>query len=172
MTAPGSTAAFEAFYRAEHERLLRFFRKRVGRDAAPDLVQEVFTRLLRSGAFDRIENPGAYLARSARNLLIERARRMMREQNISYPFDEGRDAPVRPEQTWRIDEMDLRRVYRRALRAMPPKTRRIFLMHRLRCMTYTEIAEQLGIGDKGVEYHMMRALERCRRALTNSNRVS
>lgn len=165
MTPPGSTAAFEAFYRAEHERLLRYFRKRVGRDAAPDLVQETFTRLLRSGALEKVENPQAYLTRAAHNLLIERARRRMREQSISYPFDEGRDAPVRPEQTWRIEEMDLRRVYRQALRAMPPRTRRIFLMHRLRCLTYGEIAEQLGIGDKGVEYHMMRALARCRRAV-------
>lgn len=165
MTAPGSTAAFEAFYRTEHGRLLRFFRKRVGRDAAPDLVQEVFTRLLRSGAFDRIENPGAYLTRAAHNLLIERARRKMREQGIFYPFDEGRDAPVRSEQTWRIEEMDLRRVYRQTLRAMPPRTRRIFLMSRLRRLTYREIGEQLGIGDKAVEYHMMRALARCRRAI-------
>jgi RNA polymerase sigma-70 factor (ECF subfamily) len=36
-------------------------------------------------------------------------------------------------------------------------------MHRLRGMTYREIANQLDIGDKGVEYHMMRALARCRK---------
>lgn len=165
MTPPSSITAFEAFYRVEHGRLLRYFRKRVGTDAAPDLAQEVFTRLLRSGVFDRLENPRAYLARSASNLLIERARRTMREQSVSCPFDEERDAPVRPEQTWRIEEMDLRRAYRRALRAMPRKTRRIFLMHRLRCMTYAEISEQVGIGYSGVEYHMMRALARCRKAM-------
>lgn len=89
-----------------------------------------------------------------------------------YPFDEGRDAPVRAEQTWWIEEMDLRLAYRQVLRAMPSKTRRIFLMHRIRCMTYAEIAEKLGIGGKGVEYHMMRALARCRRALPNSNMLS
>ncbi len=37
-------------------------------------------------------------------------------------------------------------------------------MHRLKGMSYREIAEQIGVGDKGVEYHMMRALGRCRRA--------
>src|SRR3546814_8729716 len=80
MRAPDPTAAFEAFYRAEHGRLLRYFRKQVGPDEAPDLMQETFMRLLRSGAFDRIEHPTAYLMRSARNLLIERARRKAREQ--------------------------------------------------------------------------------------------
>ena len=166
MRSPDSTAAFEAFYRTQHRRLLRFFRKKVGPDEASDLVQEIFTRLLRSRALDRIENPGAYLIRSARNLLIERARRKMREQSVIFPFDDGRDAPVLPEQEWRIEARELRRAYRRALHAMPRRTRRIFLMHRLRGLTYAEIAEQLGIGDKGVEYHMMRALARCRRVAT------
>jgi RNA polymerase sigma-70 factor (ECF subfamily) len=164
MTAPDPTAAFEAVYRAEHGRLLRFFRKQVGPDEAPDLVQETFTRLLRSGAFDRVENPAAYLTRSARNLLIERARRKTREQRIALPYDEGRDAPVQPEQAWRIEEADVRRIYRRTLRAMPRRTRRIFLMHRLKGMSYREIAKQTGISDKGVQHHMMRALARCRRA--------
>lgn len=165
MTAPGSTAAFDTLYRSEHTRLLRYFRKRAGPDAASDLVQETFTRVLRSGALDRIDNPQAYLSRSARNLLIERARKSMRQQAVFVPFDDERDGAARPEQTWRIEAADLRRVYRKALRAMPPRTRHIFLMHRLRHLTYREIAEQLGIGDKGVEYHMMRALARCRRAI-------
>ncbi|NCN86017.1 MAG: sigma-70 family RNA polymerase sigma factor [Sphingomonadales bacterium] len=165
MTAPGSIASFDAFYRSENQRLLRFFGKRVGWDAAPDLVQDAFTRVLRSGAFERIDNPQAYLTRTARNLLIERARRRVREQNVMIPLDEGRDAPVQPEQTWQIEATDLRRVYRKALRAMPHKTRRIFLMHRLRCLTYNDIAEQIGIGESGVEYHMARALARCRQAV-------
>ncbi|MBB4633595.1 RNA polymerase sigma factor [Sphingosinicella soli] len=161
-----STAAFAAFYRTEHERLLRFFRRRVGRDEAPDLVQETFARLLRSGAFERMENPQAYLTRSARNLLIDRARRDKQSQGVVFPFDEGCDAHVCPEQTWRIEEADMRRAYGRALRTMSRRTRRVFMMHRMRRMTYTEIAKHLGIGDKRVQHHMNLALVRLRRALT------
>src|SRR3546814_7191520 len=73
-------------------------------------MQETFMRLLRSGAFDRIEHPTAYLMRSARNLLIERARRKAREQCIALPYDEERDVPMQPEQTWRIEEADVRRI--------------------------------------------------------------
>src|SRR3546814_3758667 len=79
---------------------------------------------------------------SARNLLIERARRKAREQCIALPYDEERDVPMQPEQTWRIEEADVRRIYRRTLRAMPRRTRRIFLMHRLKGMSYREIAER------------------------------
>lgn len=128
-------------------------------------MQDAFARVLHSGAFERLDNPSAYLTRTARNLLIERARRRMREQNVMFPLDEGRDAPVPPEQMWKIEASDLQRVYRQALRAMPRRTRRIFLMHRIRGMTYREIAGRFGMSNQGVEYHMMRALARCRKAV-------
>jgi len=172
MTPSETDAAFQQLYRAEHGRILRYFSRKVGPDEAPDLTQEVFIRLLRSGAFERIETPGAYLMRSARNLLIDRARRKMRTQGISCPYGDGRDAPVPPEQAWRIEEVDARRIYRRAVLAMPRRTRRIFLMHRLTDKTYREIAEELRIADKSVDYHMMRALAQCRRAMNSINAPS
>jgi len=163
MSPSRSTAAFEALYRAEYARVLRFFRKRVERNDAPDLAQEVFVKLFAAEVVEQIENPPAYLTRCARNLLISRVRRRAAAHIVTCPIDDGRDAPAPPEQTWGIEEGDIRRVYRRTLLAMPRKTRRIFLMHRLKCMTYAEISEQVGIGYAGVEYHMTRALARCRR---------
>lgn len=165
MTASGSTLSFDAFYRSQHIRLFHFFRRKVGRDAAPDLVQEAFTRILHSGAFERIDNPNSYLARTAQNLLIERARRSQRRPCAYLPLDEARDAAVCPEQEWRIEAKELRRIYRRVLLAMPRRTRRIFLMHRLKGLSYGEVAAELGVGEKCIEYHMMRALARCRRAV-------
>ena len=163
--SPGSGTDFAAFYRAERGWLFHYFRKRVGRDAATDLVQEAFTRLLRSGAFDRVEYPRPYLARIAHNLLIERARKIMREGGAACQFDETADAPVEPEQERHVEAMELRKAYRRALRPLSRKTRRIFLMHRLRGMTYRTIADELGMSNKAVEKHIGRALARCRRAL-------
>ena len=161
MTTPATT--FEAFCRAEQAMLLRYFRKRVGRDAAPDLVQEAFMRVLRSGAFDRIDYPRPYLLRTARNLVFERSRRKARE-GATFPFDETCDAALPPEQMRRMVELDIRRAFRPTLLAMRPRTRRIFLMSRLRQQTYREIADELGISVKSVEKHMTRALARCRKA--------
>ena len=156
MTAPGSTAvSFDAFYRAQHARVLGYFRRKAGRDAAPDLAQEVFARLLRSGALERAECPEAYLIRIARNLLIDIKRSKRSAPTAFYSLDEERDAVSCADQTWRA--------FRKALLAMPPRTRRIFLMHRLRGLTYAQIAEQLGLGSKAVEKHIGRALKRCRK---------
>lgn len=165
MTASSSFTSFDEFYRFENRQLFHFFRRRVGREEAFDLTQEAFTRMLRTGAFERVENPRAYLFRAARNLVIERARRARRRESGLFPFDDERDSPTVPEQTLAMEASDLRRGLRRAILAMPPRTRRIFLMHRLRRQTYREIAEEIGIREQGVEYHMMRGLARCRKAV-------
>ena len=169
MTRSETNDTLQRIYRAEHGRLLRYFRTRVGREDAPDLLQEMFTRLLRNGALERVENPSAYLSRCAHNLLIERWQRMRREHSIFLPIDDDRDAPLPPQQTWGIEEVDARRIYRKTVLAMSRKTRRVFLMHRLTGKTYCEIAEDLGITEKGVIYHMSRALAGCRKAAVRSN---
>ena len=64
-----------------------------------------------------------------------------------------------------MEEKDLQRFYRRTVRAMPPKTRRVFVMHRIHRRTYKEIAAELGVCVETVEYHMMRALKLCRAAV-------
>lgn len=165
MTAPASPAAFEHFYRTEYRHLLRKLRRRVGPNEASDLVQEAFARLLRSEALGRVENPAAYLSRITRNLLIDRARRKKCGPTAFYPLDEERDAVSRADQTWRIEAADLFRLYRQTVRAMPPKTRRVFLMCRVKRMRYSDIALELGIGVATVDYHMVQALARCRAAV-------
>lgn len=165
MTLPDMSPRFEAVCHTEHARLLRYLRRRVGPDEAPDLVQEAFARLLGARNPERIENPAAYLSRITRNLLINRARKRQRGLPLFFPLDEERTAPTAPEQTWRIEARDLQRLYRQAVRAMPPKTRRVFVMHRVHRQSYKDIAEQVGISVATVEYHMARALTLCRTAV-------
>src|SRR3546814_20768190 len=87
-------------------------------------------------------------------MLINRARKRQRGVPVFYPLDEERTAPTAPEQTRRIDAMDLQRLYRRTVRAMPPKTRRVFVMHRVYRLTSKHIAPQLGLSVETVESHM------------------
>lgn len=162
MTAPASAVAFDAFYRAEHARVNGFFRRKVGSDEAADLTQEAFMRLYGSGKLATLEYPRAYLAKIARNIWLNRLRQQKR-QGVLYPLDEERDGATPPEQERRFEGKELRRAYWRALRPLSRKTRRIFLMHRLRGMTYRDIADELGVSCKAVENHIGRALARCRK---------
>lgn len=154
----------DAAYRREHAGLLRYFDRRVGRDDAPDLVQEVYLRAAGSGLFSSLTNPAGFLRRVAHNLLIDRSRRT-RLRGVELPLDEAQDITTPAEQEMALDEADLLRMYELALDALPPKTRRVFIMHRVEALTYREIHEQLGISMATVEYHMMKALAHLARAL-------
>ncbi len=90
MTPSETAAAFQQLYCAEQGRLLRYFSRKVGPDEAPDLTQEVFIRLLRSGTFERIETPGAYLMRSARNLLCRATIKIRIRDNQDQKVFSGR----------------------------------------------------------------------------------
>lgn len=160
-----SPASLDTLFRAERGRLLRYFNRRFGKEVAPDLVQDVFIRLVATGPKQRIDKPAAYLSRIARNLAVDRLRREKRNRPIFFPLDDETDAPVCPEQEWGREVKDLWHLYRETLRHMPSKTRSVFVMHRHRHLSYSEIAERRGISEATVEYHMMRALALLRAAI-------
>lgn len=161
--SPG--VSLEETFRTERDRLLRYLGKRVGHDAAPDLVQEVFARAASSQQASRLGNPAAFVKRIARNLLIDRARRRATNNVIFFPLDEQRDMATPPDQSWGIEAADLLRLYEDAIEGLPEKTRRVFLMHRVEELSYRQIHEQLGISIATVEYHMMKALAHIARSV-------
>lgn len=145
-------------FRRHGAALLSFLSRRVGRDAAPDLMQDVFARAAGSKQRHCLTNPAAFLHRIAQNLLIDRARRRQRDNVLMYPFEEEHDAACPPDQEQGLEAADLMRLYEQAVEAMPSKTRRVFLMHRVEELSYRDIHQELGISIATVEYHMMKAL--------------
>jgi RNA polymerase sigma-70 factor (ECF subfamily) len=153
----------DAAFRAHRASLLHFLRRKAGPEEAPDLVQEVFARAAGSEQRHHLVNPGGFLRRIAQNLLIDRARRQRSAPAISFPLREDSDGATPPAQEWNIEAADLLRLYETAVDAMSPKTRRVFLMHRVDELSYREIHELLGISIATVEYHMMKALSQIAR---------
>nr|WP_082703716.1 sigma-70 family RNA polymerase sigma factor [Novosphingobium sp. Fuku2-ISO-50] len=145
--------------------MLRYLGRRAGYDAAPDMLQEVFVRAAGSAQVGRLNNPAAFLRRVARNLLIDRSRRRGADDVIVFPLDEEQHAASLPEQEHHLEARDLMRLYEGAVDALPEKTRRVFLMHRVDELSYREIHERLGISIATVEYHMMKALAQIARAV-------
>jgi len=153
------TAAIEAMYQEHQPQLSRFLRRRTNSQDVGDLVQECFQRLAASGAdiVSRIEKPGAYLARAARNLLIERAHVDRRRfASAHHEYDDTEHPGSDPHAALEARDM-MRRVEDR-LERLKPKTRDIFLMHRFDGMTYAEIAAATGMSEKGVEKQIAKAM--------------
>lgn len=161
----GSGQNLEAAYLAHRNSLFHFLRRKAGPEEAPDLVQEVFARAAGSEQRHQLINPGGFLRRIAQNLLIDRARRQKSTPSLLFSLREESDAVTPAAQEWNLEAADLLRLYETAVDAMPPKTRRVFLMHRVDELSYREIHELLGISIATVEYHMMKALNQISKAV-------
>lgn len=158
-------AGVEAIYNAHHPALARYLRRRAPRQDIGDLVQECFRRLAakRSNTIALIEEPGAFLVRTARNLLTDRARTdQARQQSHHHSFDDSDVAGPDPHAALEARET-LRRI-ERAITKLKPQTGSIFVMHRFDGLSYEEIAEAKGITVKGVEWHIAQAMIAIRKA--------
>ncbi len=154
-TAP---ADIDRLYRSEAPKLLRLFGKRLGHGETADLVQESFLRLVRrSQAPEPIASPSGYLKRIALNLIRNPAEvATRRQQGQLAEFDDachaGHDPVARLEARDLLERLDL------CVAKLKPKTRAIFLAHRVEGLSYAQIAERTGLSVKGVEKQMSKAL--------------
>lgn len=141
------------------------WRRTGNRDDALDLVQEAFSRLLGLGRkSSSIDQPEAYLNRAARNLLNNQVKAQTRRStHLHIVADEERLAG--PDQQQLLEARDMLRRMESIMLKLRPKTRAIFLAHRIDGLSYAEIAERTGIGIKGVEKQMSKAIAHIDRML-------
>jgi RNA polymerase sigma factor (sigma-70 family) len=147
-----------AAYHAHLSELLAFLRARLGNaDAAHDVAQETFLRLMQTAAAAEIQNPRAFLFQVAANLAIDRQRRDRRWRTV-----EGDDATfdqptaISPERI--VAARQGLRDVERLIAELPPTCRAVFLCLRVDELSYTEIALRLGISESMVRKHAARAL--------------
>ncbi|WP_454887651.1 RNA polymerase sigma factor [Sphingomonas oryzagri] len=150
----------DRLFRSEAPGLARFLKSRIGRhEDIHDLVQDAFAHMASARASAYTDKPEAYLQRIARNLLYDRSRRTdIRLAGLHVPVEEALSVSTSADQGWAIEADDARKRYLAALDELPSRTREIFLLNRADGLTYHEIAERLGVTNKGIEYHMARAL--------------
>lgn len=70
-----------------------------------------------------------------------------------------------PDMVAMLEARDLLNRIQNALMRLSPKTRDIFLAHRVDGLSYNEIAKRTGLSLKGVEWHMTKAISHLDRVL-------
>ncbi len=163
-----------------HCELLVFLTRQVNdRDAAADLVQESYARVLavqESG--QAVRDVRALLYRTARNLVIDRHRRaeVRRHDDLdALPEAEHPPAPqhLQPEEA--LESLQVVRAYVAAIEALPPRCREAFVLHVFDELSHAQIARRMGISVSMVEKHMVRgmvACQVCERKLRDDNAPS
>ena len=137
-------------------RMIREVRSRTrGRADAEELLHAAYLRLLRYRAQHAVENIAAFLVRTAVNIGVDNYRHDRFITDVD-PDDTGvcENSPLQDEVL--AARVRLERV-REGLSRLTPRTREIFLMHRLEDLKYREIAERLGISQSAVEKHIAKA---------------
>lgn len=140
------------FQRHRHE-LKAFASQKYGQEAADDLVQDAYLRLMQHPEPESIENARAFLYRTVANLSIDRHRRQAtRDRFVS---DEGDlendilsvvDSTKTPEQEFMIRQ-ELQHLDAFLLE-LPADTRHAFVLYRLEGLSHREVGLRLGISER------------------------
>jgi RNA polymerase sigma-70 factor (ECF subfamily) len=162
-------ARLDAVYRAEAPRLIRVLKRRVwAEDERHDIVQEAFTRLAETRSAAASLNPAAYLQGIVRHLLADRTRRWFRSQSMGTADIRTCDEPLSPDAAAEINQM--RERYRAAVDLLPPKTREVYVLHRVEDLAYKQIADRCGISVRTVEWHVAQAIMRISKSISADGR--
>lgn len=131
------------------------------KEEAAELVQETYLRVMKQNQLSKFESYGRnYLFATATNLARDYIRRQRHRRHDS--LDESNnpaaaDSKGQPECILEFDQAMNR--LRSAIDSLPPLTRDVFVMSRLRDMPYGEIASALDVSVRTVERKMSEALE-------------
>ena len=147
--------------------LRRYLLRQLGSvDAAEDAVQETFLRMLRYRAID---NPGerrALLFRVAASVVADSRRNAKsRRVNDHCALDDQELVSDVPQPDRYLANHQNIVALQRAILALPPRCREVFLLHRFEGLSYRDIAHRFGTSERTVENQISHALAVCRRAL-------
>lgn len=161
--AGGDEAAFTALYDRYWAKLFAIAYNRLqSREAAEDVVHDVFASFWANRSSSAIQQVENYLAVAVKYAVLLRLRRQLRERDYTRSALSAVSA-VSPES--RIDDRQLLELLNREVEKLPERCRLVFKCSREQGMPVREIARTLHLSPKTVENQLTRALRHLRLAL-------
>ncbi len=166
MATDSRRAFVSALVRDHGQRLRRFLAARLRNAAAdvPDLVQEIYLRMLRMPEHEIIRSPQAYLFTVAQHVLYEHRMHqsatpesvqltdLLAEMESYVEEDPATHFDLRQ----RLEELDS------ALKEISPRAYATFVLHRRYGYTLEEIGAQFGVSRPMVKKYLAKAVLHCR----------
>lgn len=149
-----------------HGRQLRHFLSARMRNAAadlPDLVQEIFLRLLRVKDHEAIRNPQAYLYTVASHVLHQHGLREAARPQTMDPLDivSALDTAAAPDPAVETEIEQAFDNLRTAIEARSPRAYATLLMYRCEGLTLQEIGDTFGVSRPMAKKYLLRAIALC-----------
>lgn len=159
--------------RSYGQRLRRFVAARLRNAAAdaPDLMQEVYLRLLRIDNHEAIRNPQAYLFTVASHVLHQHALRQSKTpESVDFVDVESQlDADIHSDPAVQVETEQAFEELGHSLQKLSPKAYTTLILNRCEGLSLKEIGERLGVSRDQVKKYLARALIHVRKGLTEMN---
>jgi len=131
-----------------------------------DVVQEAFVKVIEAREQREIQHPKAYMYQTVKNLALNRISKS--DYRLTDTMGDGvGDSPLEsvlpltPTLEEQFESRQRFELFCRAVRQLPIKCQRVYILRRVYGYSHIEIAEQMGISIKTVEAHLTKAIVRC-----------
>lgn len=156
-------------YGQYNDRLVAFLRGKLNKSEDPqDIAHDVFVRLVEMGDVPDGAHLENLIFRIARTMVIDIYRKQrVRQLYLRENMDGGGQANDDPLQDQVLSGKQDWLRFRNCLNGLPPKCRKIFILHRVHRYSQKQIAAQLGISVSAIEKNMIRAVMKLKKGLEN-----
>ena len=168
-----NTISFSDIYTSYYKRSFLFVKSYVRDDMiAEDIVSEALIHLWETTRKETVEHPMslllAILKNGALNYLKHQSVKESATETISSKMIRDLNYRITTLQACDPEEIfssEITQIVDKTLQSLPEQTRRIFEMSRYESLSVKEIASELSLSNKSVEYHITKSLKLLRIAL-------
>ncbi len=167
--SPTALKKVQHLYNKHWDDLCKFVHSRFGSGPPDpeDVAQNAFIKYADAHESKSIDNPKAFLFRTASNLVVDHHRSPKNVQPTEddiNSFENTEKSDVWSPETVLMGKQEAD-IVQEVLMTLPERDRAFVLMNRLENKTYTEIAKEANMSRSGVQKIIMQALEKCMTAL-------
>ena len=158
---------FENIFNLHYEQLVRTaYGILSDLEIAEDVVQEVFIKFWEKRGSLKIEKTlEAYLKQAVIFRAIDHLRKAKKlQEHITKHQHTSLQLSLQTPESELLSKENLQAIYNK-IEDLPNKSKLIFKLNRFEQLTYPEIAEQLDMSIKSIEYHMSKALDLLRKSV-------
>lgn len=157
----GNVKAFDTLFMRYYPLLCAYAKQFVDFDDGQEIVQDVMVWFWENSSMHIIESsPKSYLFKAVKNRCLTLINRNELKERVVNAMYESRQSHYEDPDFYVVEE--LTRNIEAALSRLPETYRQAFEMNRYQNMTYNEIAKQLNVSPKTVDYRIQQALKQLR----------
>lgn len=150
--------AYNVLFRKYYPLLCAYCHKFISIEDSEEIVQDVLFWLWESRKELVIEKSlGQYLFKIVYNKAINKILSLQAKNKADTIFFEQMQEMLQETDYYQLTE--LREILKKAIEKLPDSYREAFIMHRFRQMSYKEIAQQLNVSSKTIDYRIRQALK-------------